>query len=392
MDVLDPMRAEAAPSEPPRETLLVYRHRLVPRSEANFLRRFYVGFERLSPVWIGCRTDDGVSELTSRPLLLGRAGPLGVIDRARFRQLGTLPPYPDLRALRPRLVHAHFGRGGALALPIARSLGIPLVVTFHGGDATKDKHYRRHLLPRIFERRLIPLQREAALIVCVSEFVRGCLIQRGFPPEKLEVIHQGVDVEDGRHDDSGTTDPYFLFVGRLVEKKGLVHLIEAMRLIESRGARLRLVVIGDGSLSGTLKERAKAVKGVSFHGWLSNPAVRGLMRGATAVCVPSVTAASGDSEGLPTVVLEAMAEGVPVVASRHPGIGEAVEHERTGFLVPPSNPAALADALQRLAAAPEIGHRMGRNARMAVLEKFDALRQSRRLEEALLRVLGEPGR
>src|SRR5205823_6038859 len=104
-----------------------------------------------------------------------------------------VPVQPDLRTLRPRLLHAHFGQGGALALPIARALRIPLVVTFHGADATKQTHYRRRIVPHVYARRLAALQREAVLFVCVSEFVRDRLLARGFPVEKLEVIHQGVD-------------------------------------------------------------------------------------------------------------------------------------------------------------------------------------------------------
>src|SRR5712692_5176833 len=232
-----------------RETLLVYRHRLAPLSEVGFLRRFYIGFEHLAPVWLGCHIDAGASMLTGDPLRLGRAGLLGALDRTLFRHCGILPPKPDLPALRPRLLHAHFGRGGALALPIARALGIPLVVTFLGADATKETHYRRRLVPQIYGRRLAALQRGTALFVCVSEFVRDRLLARGFPPDKLEVIHQGVEL-DAAEAVEPAGDPYVLFVGRFVEKKGVSDLIAAMRILESR---VRLVLIGDGPLSGALR-------------------------------------------------------------------------------------------------------------------------------------------
>jgi colanic acid/amylovoran biosynthesis glycosyltransferase len=135
------------------DALLVYRDRIVPRSEAHFLRRQYVGFRRLAPVWVGCRTDAGLSDLGVDPIMLGRRGAAGAFDRLAFKQFGRIPAAPDLAMLQPRLIHAHFGRGGALALPIARALGLPLVVTFHGGDATKDGPYRRKLFPTIFQRR-----------------------------------------------------------------------------------------------------------------------------------------------------------------------------------------------------------------------------------------------
>ncbi len=384
--------SEASADGDARERILVYRHRLAPLSEVGFLRRFYVGFERLQPVWAGCRLEPGAAMLTTEPLRIGRAGPLGTLDRALFKEFGVLPPRPDLRAVAPRLVHAHFGRGGALALPIARALGIPLVVTFLGGDATKETHYRRHLLPHVFERRLPALQREAALFVCVSEFIRETLAARGFPPEKLEVIHQGVEIEDEEPARPAAESPYFLFAGRFVEKKGAIHLLGAMRILEGRGVEAGLVLIGDGPLAPALKEEAKGLKRVSFPGWVAPAALRGWMRGALAVCVPSVTARSGDSEGLPNVLVEAMAEGAAVVGSREAGIPEAIEHEKTGLLVPPGDPGALADALQSVIEAPARRRQLGVAARAAALARFEAKSQSRRLERALLRVIEEASR
>ncbi len=369
-----------------RDSVLVYRDRIVPRSEASFLRRQYFGFERLAPVWIGCRVGDGLEDLGVEPIFLGRSGALGIIDTVLFRQFWRLPPHPDLRVLRPRVIHAHFGRGGALALPIARALKIPLVVTFHGGDATKDKHYSRRLIPTIYQRRLAALQREASAIVCVSDFIRDRLLSRGFPADKLRVLRYGVDVSPPRPQARPPAGDYLLFVGRFVEKKGIPYLIDAMRLLKEEGAAIRLVLIGDGPLSGEVAMRARPLGNVEFHGWLPQSEVREWMRGALAVCVPSVTAPSGDTEGLPNVVIEAMAQGVPVIGSRHSGIIEAVEDGRTGVLVPPGDPAALARAIQALAADPQRRQLMGAEARRRADQCFNAVHQSRLLEDLLLSV------
>ncbi len=371
-----------------RETVLVYRDRIVPRSEAHFLRRLYIGFERLTPVWVGRRTADGLDDLGAEPLLIGCAGAIGAVQRTIFKHFGTLPRSLDLGALRPRLVHAHFGRGGALALPIARALRVPLVVTFHGGDATKDRHYRRHLLPSVFQRRLAALQREAALFICVSDFIRERLITRGFPPEKLLVHHYGVDIDDSEAVAPDDRKGPILFAGRFVEKKGVGHLIEAVRRLGLKGGQAPLVLVGDGPIATELKRAAASLENVEFPGWLPNRELRRRMRDALAVCVPSVGAAGGDAEGLPNVVLEAMAAGVPVVASRHAGIAEAVEHGRTGLLVPEGDPQALADALEQLISQPELRRRLGCAAQTVAAARFDALTQSRRLEEILLRVAG----
>ncbi len=330
MAELRPDRAGPGRQTISRETILVYRDRVVPLSEVHFLRRLYVGFEQLSPVWIGRHRGDGLGDLGAEPLLLGGGGVRGVIERALFKHLGALPAMPDLRALRPGLVHAHFGRGGALALPMARALRVPLVVTFHGADATKEQHYRRRMPPTVFQRRLAVLQREAALFVCVSEYIRDSLLERGFPADKLLVHRYGVELgpedrSEGQDERAGEGGPV-LFAGRFVEKKGASVLLEAVRRLDP-AIRPPVVVAGDGPMGDALKRIAGPLGNVEFVGWLPNVELRRRMRGALAVCVPSLAAADGDAEGLPNVVLEAMAEGVPVVASLHAGIPEAVAHE-----------------------------------------------------------------
>jgi glycosyltransferase involved in cell wall biosynthesis len=150
------------------------------------------------------------------------------------------------------------------------------------------------------------------------------------------------------------------------------------------------MLVGDGPIAGELKRAAEDLPSVSFPGWISNRELRGWMRGALAVCVPSVQAADGDAEGLPNVVIEAMACGAPVVATHHAGIGEAVEDGRTGILVPSGDAAALAAALRRLANNPAEARGMGQEARRVALERFDAMAQSRRLEAILLDVIARP--
>jgi glycosyltransferase involved in cell wall biosynthesis len=370
----------------PRDTILVYRDRLIPRSELHFLRRLYVGFEHLNPLWVGRSRDDGLADLGGRAVFLGREGPLGSIDREMFKHFGVLPPVPDLRGAHPKLVHAHFGRGGALALPMARALKVPLVVSFYGADATKDKQYRA-FPPTIFKRRLHALWREAALFLCVSGFIKQQLLLRGFPAEKLLVQHSGVNIDPEYGLSGAAAEGYVMFAGRFVEKKGIPSLIEAMRRLQQEGRNQRLVLVGEGPMEDELRRAAAALRDVEFMGWMPNDELRRWMRGALALCVPSQRAADGDAEGLPTVVIEAMAAGTPVIGSRHAGIGEAIEDGHTGFLIPEQDPEALAAALRRLIDQPGLRQQLGENARQAAVARFDMFAQSRRLEERLLGVI-----
>ncbi|MEI9984945.1 MAG: glycosyltransferase [Aliidongia sp.] len=372
-------------------SVLVYRDRIVPRSEAQFLRRLYVGFEQLVPHWIGCRLDDGVGDLGVAPSILGGSGVLGAIERALFKQFGIVPRQPDLAALKPRLVHAHFGRGGTLALPIARHLGIPLVVTYHGGDATKDKHYRPRLLPTIYQRRVEQLKRDAAAIICVSDFIRDRLLDRDFPAEKLKVIRYGIEMDPDAPEVAPKGEPYALFVGRFVEKKGITYLLEAMRLLRAQDRSLPLVLIGDGPMTDELKAAAADLGDIRFVGWQAQDQVRRWMRGALALVVPSVVAREGDAEGLPNVVLEAMAVATPVIGSRSAGIGEAIRDGVTGFLVPPGEAAPIAAALARLIDDPAARQAMGTAARQRATEHFSAMAQSRLLEATMLALLPKRG-
>jgi glycosyltransferase involved in cell wall biosynthesis len=228
------------------------------------------------------------------------------------------------------------------------------------------------------------------LIICVADHIREALIAHNFPPAKLRVIRYGIDPDDETEEPEPAERPYLLFAGRFVEKKGVGHLLDAMRILEADSAAVDLALIGNGPMVEALKRKAAGLARARFLGWLPNQEVRRMMRGALAVCVPSVAAQSGDSEGLPNVVLEAMGSAVPVIGSEIAGIVEAVEHGRTGFLVPPADPRAIAAAVRRLLADSALRSSMGLAARRAAVERFSAVAQSRLLEHTLLAVSGTP--
>ncbi len=367
--------------------VLVYRDRLLAPPE-GFVPRQYLAFDKLEPLFLGCVRDQAFDRLGHEAGILGEIPGTHPVQVPLFKQLGLVPPalLRWARSRDVRVVHAQFGRGGALALPLARALEVPLVVTFHGGDASKDKHFRRQWpFPTVFQRRWARLQQDARKFLCVSAFVRRRLQERGVRDELLSVHHLGVEMPP-MPAEAAPNSSRVLCVGRFVAKKGFADAIAALRQARADGAALELDVIGDGPLRPELQAAAQGLP-VRFLGWRTPEQVARAMEESLALLAPSRVAGSGDSEGLPTVVLEAQARGLPVVATRHAGIPEAVQDGVTGLLAAEGDVPGLAAALGRLAREPDLRVRLRRAALLSVRENFDAIRQSQRLERRLLALL-----
>lgn len=367
-------------------TLLVYRDVILPASETGFMARQYTGFSRLAPLWVGRRiTPEGVA--TGFALhRLGGEGPLGPLRRIAFKECGLVPDRAALAAHKPLLLHAQFGRGGALALPLARALGLPLAVTFHGGDAHKDKHYATGGVQDVFARRLAALKAEAKLFICVSESVRQKLIQRGFPPARLIVHPIGTEIAPAAPPPRAAGP--LLCVGRFVPKKGIDVLIAALQRLRADGQEPDTIILGDGPLAASLKEAAAGLARLRFIGWQPRAEVTRLMQQACCLVVPSVRAKDGDAEGLPSVAVEGMAQSLPIIGSDAAGLEGVVLPGRTGLLVPAGDARALAEAISAMLAAPARRMSMGTAARALAQGAFDARAQSRALEALLLSLTG----
>lgn len=348
---------------------LVFRDSIGVPSEIGFLRRQYIAFTRLRPVWIG-RTLLPSAAQVGDCLRIGNP-----VSRLLFRHFGFAPAIqvPDLAPV----LHAQFARGGALALPIATALGSHLFVTLHGGDVSKGKNWQGTLLAR----RWPDLIRATTRFICVSTAVAEVAAARGVPQDKLVVLPIGVEVPAEPPPRAPET---YLFVGRFVEKKGITVLAEAIRHLRAQGDLTPLVCVGDGPLRTVLEDLARDVPGITLPGWLPSPAVQAHMAQAKALVVPSIIAADGDAEGLPSVIPEAMAAGCPVIGSGQGGIAEAIQDRETGLLVPPGNAAALAASMLRLAANEAENKRLGLAGFGEAAANLNAKRQSAKLEALLL--------
>jgi glycosyltransferase involved in cell wall biosynthesis len=220
------------------------------------------------------------------------------------------------------------------------------------------------------------------LFVCVSAAVRDKLIQRGAPAHKLEVIHIGSDTI---LDAPVPRQPQqFLFAGRFVEKKGIFVLIEAIRRLRATGNATPIILAGDGPLLAEVKSRSADLTDIEFTGWLDATLMRTTMTQSLALVVPSITGPDGDQEGLPSVAVEAMGLGVPVIASDCTGLQGILDPAHAGLIVPAGDAHSLALAMDQVCADPMGTAMMGMAAHRLAGSEFSAPRQSRRLEDRLI--------
>ena len=279
--------------------------------------------------------------------------------------------YRLARASRPAVIHAHwFVPQGIVAVIVGSLLNIPVVVTALGGDVSGLRGWLWSAI------RSAVASRTKAITVVSTDLrnrLSGVVSATGESPA---VMPMGVDSDHLRDESGGavSADKTILFVGRLVEKKGLEYLIRAFPEVVSRHPDARLMVVGDGPLRGEAEALAKRLHltgHVRFMGGQSREELRPSYLRSRLFVVSSVVARSGDTEGLPVALLEAMAAGRPVVATAVGGIPEVVIHRRTGLLVEPESATSLAGAICELLDSPAEAARMGALARRWVRRKFD---------------------
>jgi glycosyltransferase involved in cell wall biosynthesis len=284
--------------------------------------------------------------------------------RARVRE--------RLLARRYDVVHAHWVvPNAALVTDMLAAHGVPLVVSLHGSDVFLAERLRpARALARA------ALEAAGAVTACSGDLRRRALAL-GARAERTRTVPYGVDPDvftpgadaaDIRRRLGVADDAFFvLALGRLVEKKGFADLVEAAARVQT----LRVVIAGEGDLRPRLEALARERRApVSLPGNLERATLARALAAADAVAVPSVVDSAGNVDGLPNALLEALAAGRPVVATRVAGIPDVVEDGVNGLLVPARDPAALAAALERLRNEPDTRARLAIAARATAQERL----------------------
>jgi len=321
------------------------------------------------------------------------------LRRFWFRQLRDMPwqiSDTELRALLgvlnridARLLHIYFGQIAVHLLPLIRAWKNPSIVSFHGADVTVDmnKPAYREATQQMLEAVKLALVR--------SESLRRAVADLGCDPEKIEIQRTGIPLQEfpfrERNFVAAATQWRFVQAGRLIEKKGLLVTLRAFAVVLGKYPNATLTIAGEGPLRDELQKLARELSvdaHVSFTGFISQEQLRDIYYRSHIFLHPSQTGHDGNQEGIPNSMLEAMASGLPVFATQHGGIPEAIENSVSGVLVPERDHEALARVLLNAAEDPVFLSQIARTGAEVVRKNFDLDAQAQRLEEIYLRTIG----
>ncbi len=279
-----------------------------------------------------------------------------------------------------RLLHVYFGHIGVHLLPLLEICPLPVIVSFHGADAQIDLHKPAHLAHtrRMLER--------ATLLLVRSESLAERLVALGAAREKIRLHRTGIPLDEIRFSQrTAPADGAWRCVQacRLIAKKGLITSLRAFAEFAREFPRAEFTIAGEGPQLQELRALADSLgvaERVAFSGFLPQEKLRALFTGAHLFLHPSELGSDGDQEGVPNAMLEAMASGLPVVATQHGGIPEAVEHGVSGLLTAERDAPALAQSLLTLVRDPARYTAMSAAAAARVSAEFSLAAQARALE------------
>jgi glycosyltransferase involved in cell wall biosynthesis len=369
------------------------------KPEMLHIYRQITGLKRCAPVVIAQKRENA-ERYPFEPVHLVPKPRTHVLRRFWFRRLRDQPwqisdaELSELRRVLTEtgagLLHIYFGHIAVHLLPLIRAWKNPSIVSFHGADVMVDMNkpaYREATLQML----------DAVTLVLVrSESLRHAVVDLGCDPQKVEIQRTGIPLEEFPFRDRALPkngEWRFVQAGRLIEKKGLPVTLRAFEVFVRQYLNATLTIAGEGPLLRELESLARELKiaeRVSFTGFLSQQQLRAIYYRSHIFLHPSQTGRDGNQEGIPNSMLEAMATGLPVFATEHGGIPEAIEHGVSGVLVPERDEFALVETLLEAVRDPRFLSGIAQTGADAVRKKFDLQQQAQRLDEIYLRTIGRP--
>jgi colanic acid/amylovoran biosynthesis glycosyltransferase len=310
-------------------------------------------------------------------------GTLGMLQGRTLQQVHVHRLARELRRNRVQVVLAEFGYTAMELIPACRMAGVPLVVQFLGIDA----HGRKYLQQYDNYQELFAF---AKGVVAVSTKMKDHLIALGAPPEKVTYNCCGVDVDRFDGAMPALAPPHFVGVGRFIEKKAPHLTITAFLKVLQKHPEARLTLVGDGPLWEACSQLVKAHRAeetIDLCGKRSPSEIIELMRRSRAFVQHSVSTMNGDSEGTPVAIQEAMATGLPVIATNHAGIADTVVHQQNGLLCEPFDVDTMAAYMITLLDDPARAGAMGRDAAEHARKSFPMADRIRTLQDVLQKAI-----
>ena len=264
-------------------------------------------------------------------------------------------------------LHAHFGTvATVVARLVSKITGVSYSFTAHAKDI-----FHQIVDENVLRKKLS----DAAGVITVSQFNVAYLNDKyADAAARVRLIYNGLDLDEFRFEPDSDKAPLVLAVGRLVEKKGFSYLLEACALLRSRGVRFRCEIVGGGELESALQEQFQKLDlgdCVKLCGPMSQSDVKQKIRQARLLAAPCVHASNNDRDGLPTILLEAMALGTACISTPVTGIPEVLRHEETGLMVAERDAVSLADACERLLSDNGLCRELEQNGRRLIEDNFD---------------------
>jgi glycosyltransferase involved in cell wall biosynthesis len=308
--------------------------------------------------------------LTSKPSLLGpdiMRGALSIKDYRAMIQAAMIAPF--IKSLGVDIIHAHFATSATTAASVVSAMtGIPYTFTAHAKDIYHKSVDKKALSKKISN---------AKFAITVSDYnkkyLEEILLSEGKSGNVIR-LYNGIDLDQFNDLELDREQNLLVGIGRLVPKKGFHFLIMACNILNKRGAQFHCVIAGEGEERGRLEElitEYSLSKKVSLLGVQMQTEINMILQKATACVLPCIVDEDGDRDGLPTVLLEAMAVGTPVVSTRVTGIPEIITHNQTGLLIDQKNPEALADAILILLDSESARKRLSCAAKIKVRKEFN---------------------
>jgi len=268
-------------------------------------------------------------------------------------------------------IHSHFANYPTdIAMLVSRFSGIPFSFSAHANDI--------YVNPKELTKKII-----------ASKFVTTCTqynkmwlnnLDPNSRRNKIHLIYHGVNVEYWQNNLTQVRQEkrkQILCIGRLIEKKGIIYLLEAIRQINMKYQKLNLAIVGRGEEEQELINFCHShglSNDVTFLGWQSPQQIKALFACSSIFVLPSIIASDGDRDGIPNVILEAMASGLPVITTPISGITEVIHHEYNGLLVPEKDVSQLVDSILALINDENLRNSLRNNGLQTIIEKFDSVK------------------